>query len=60
MKYDSLFTEIDADIEKIPSDDFRIKENKYKKEGWLRIQNSNLVYEGIDIAFISATGRPSL
>tara|TARA_B100001094_G_scaffold322601_1_gene372181 strand:+ start:1442 stop:2047 length:606 start_codon:yes stop_codon:yes gene_type:complete len=57
MKYDSLFTEIDADIEKIPSDDFRIKENKYKKEGWLRIQNSNLVYEGIDIAFISATGR---
>merc|ERR1712188_67382 len=34
-----------------------IKENKYKKEGWLRIQNSNFVYEGIDIAFITATGR---
>ena len=44
MKYDSLFTEIGVDIEKIPSDDFRIKDNKYKKEGWLRIQNSNLVY----------------
>lgn len=57
MKYDSLFTEIGVDIEKIPSNDFRIKENKYKKEGWLRIQNSNLVYEGIDIAFITATGR---
>ena len=57
MKYDSLFTEIGLDIEKIPSNDFRIKENKYKKEGWLRIQNSNLIYEGLDIAFITATGR---
>jgi len=57
MKYDSLFTEVRINIEKIPSDDFRIKENKYKKAGWLRIQNSNLVYEGLDIAFITATGR---
>ena len=32
MKYDSLFTEIGVDIEKIPSNDFRIKENKYKNK----------------------------